>query len=319
MESEENNLKALNKAVGILNALDEKYGNRTIFGNDAKTDESKKSLTLEEIRSIYEEKIQFNEQDEQLAFEQSLQAGGDLEIFYITKKDFKNIERSYHTKLSEYLFDSLELDYLTYSSFSPKINRILKNNDKINYTKPLNSLLEVSGIVDKILSIEFVSNHNRIKFEQYRDSLMIYILTISDLDLRVKVLKGLIKFYKEETVKGKNHLRIKLLDFERLLPELMPKKNIIIPNPHKRIFANDFAYNCFEQLRKIVKNDLADYSFIYRKMIKDKLIFESVGESEFRYFLDKNCEVSIGKMKQLYLCSTEIKEQLYTTIKDSIS
>ena len=92
-----------------------------------------------------------------------------------------------------------------------------------------------------------------------------------------------------------------------------------IPNTHKRIFPTDFAYNCFEHLRAIVSNDLADYSFIYRKMIKDKLIFESVGESEFRYFLDKNCEVSIGKMKQLYLCSTETKEQLYTTIKDSIS
>ena len=92
-----------------------------------------------------------------------------------------------------------------------------------------------------------------------------------------------------------------------------------VSNPYTRVFINDFAYNCFEQLRAIVNNDLADYSFIYRKMIADELIFESVGVSEFTRFLSTNYEVEIDQMKQLYLCSTETKEQLYTTIKDSIS
>lgn len=90
-------------------------------------------------------------------------------------------------------------------------------------------------------------------------------------------------------------------------------------NKYKRIFKTDFAYNFFEQLRGIVQNDIADYSFIYRKMILDKLIFDNVGLNEFTRFLSAEYEVEIDKMKQLDNCRTVAKEQLYTTIKDLIS
>jgi hypothetical protein len=101
------------------------------------------------------------------------------------------------------------------------------------------------------------------------------------------------------------------------LHKIQSKKNPI-SNPHKRIFSSDFAYSFFEQLRQIVTNDLADYSFIYRKMIIDKLIFENVGDSEFRRWLGSNYDTEIDKTKQLHICTTQRKEQLYSTIKNSI-
>ena len=87
-------------------------------------------------------------------------------------------------------------------------------------------------------------------------------------------------------------------------------------NPYNRIFVNDYSYNLFNELSQTISNPLADYSFIYRKMINDKFIYESVGESEFRRFLSSNYEVEIDKMKQLHICTTEIKERLYAMIKD---
>ncbi len=89
-------------------------------------------------------------------------------------------------------------------------------------------------------------------------------------------------------------------------------------NPHNRIFSSDFAYIFFQRLKDTVKNPLADYSFIYCKMLEDGLIFNRVGDSEFREWLSSNYEVEIDKTKQLYLCTTDLKEQLYSTIKEGI-
>lgn len=89
-------------------------------------------------------------------------------------------------------------------------------------------------------------------------------------------------------------------------------------NLYPRFFTSIYAYRVFERLSKTVKNPLADFSFIYRKMIEDKLIYETIGDSEFRQWLSTNYEVEIDKTKQLHLCSTASKEQLYSTIKSII-
>jgi hypothetical protein len=105
----------------------------------------------------------------------------------------------------------------------------------------------------------------------------------------------------------------------RMLVKQMSESRINnVTNPYPRIFYNDFAYNFFEQIKQTVTNDLADFSFIYRKMINDKLIFERVGDSEFRSWLSSKYEIEIDKMKQLHNCTTDKKEQFYTMIKDSI-
>lgn len=104
--------------------------------------------------------------------------------------------------------------------------------------------------------------------------------------------------------------------FSKLENVFLKLKKPLKTNPYNRIFVNDYSYNLFNELSQTISNPLADYSFIYRKMINDKFIYESVGESEFRRFLSSNYEVEIDKMKQLHICTTEIKERLYAMIKD---
>ena len=62
---------------------------------------------------------------------------------------------------------------------------------------------------------------------------------------------------------------------------------------------------------------MADYSFIYRKMQEDKLIYEGVGDSEYRNFLFYNFNIDIEKTKQLINCTTESKVSIYSILKTS--
>ena len=89
-------------------------------------------------------------------------------------------------------------------------------------------------------------------------------------------------------------------------------------NPHPRIFINFNAYRLFDGFREYVsiKSQLADYSFIYRIMQKDKLIFVGVGDTEYREFLFKVYEIDLAKTKQLINCSTDLKLNIYSNLKD---
>jgi hypothetical protein len=89
-------------------------------------------------------------------------------------------------------------------------------------------------------------------------------------------------------------------------------------NPYPRIFKNISSFRIFERMQEVIKNPLADYSFIYRKMLKDGLIFSTVGDSEFRLWLSNNYSIEIDKTKQLYRCTTPTKEGLYSTVKSII-
>ena len=96
------------------------------------------------------------------------------------------------------------------------------------------------------------------------------------------------------------------------------KNDINNTNPYPRIFINNYGFKVFERMRRTVINPLADYSFIYRIMIKDKLIYKSIGDSEFREWLSDNYQIEIDKTKQLDLCKTVAKEQMYSIIKSII-
>ena len=90
-------------------------------------------------------------------------------------------------------------------------------------------------------------------------------------------------------------------------------------NPHLRIFISLNAFLLFESFTETIesKNKLADYSFIYRIMQEDGLIYEYVGDSEYRTWLGKHFDIIIGKTKQLYRCSTSTKKNLYYSLKSN--
>ena len=89
-------------------------------------------------------------------------------------------------------------------------------------------------------------------------------------------------------------------------------------NPFPRIFINTNAYKLFEGFREHIreKYHLADYSFIYRKMQQERLIYEAIGDSEFTRFLFDEYKVELEKTKQLNNCSTSFKLKTYQSLKD---
>ena len=88
-------------------------------------------------------------------------------------------------------------------------------------------------------------------------------------------------------------------------------------NPHPRIFKNKKAYNLFTSLKESVRlgNEIADYCFIYWKMINDEFMHD-IKPKEFRNWLFETYSVDLGNhWKQLYRCRTDEKDRLYSSIK----
>lgn len=89
-------------------------------------------------------------------------------------------------------------------------------------------------------------------------------------------------------------------------------------NPFPRIFINTNAYKLFRGFREHIRDQylLADYSFIYRKMQQERLIYEAIGDSEFTRFLFDEYNIELEKTKQLNNCSTPFKLTTYQGLKN---
>ncbi|OFX58614.1 MAG: hypothetical protein A2066_10445 [Bacteroidetes bacterium GWB2_41_8] len=88
-------------------------------------------------------------------------------------------------------------------------------------------------------------------------------------------------------------------------------------NPYPRIFVSGIAYKLFKHWQEQVSGNthLAEYSFIYRAMIKDRYIFENVRSTEFIDFLNTNFEVTLSEIKTYDLCKGRNKIARYSTAK----
>ena len=110
-----------------------------------------------------------------------------------------------------------------------------------------------------------------------------------------------------------------------IFPELFEKtkiesnSNSSPKNPFPRIFKNGEAFILFDNLKDSLCNDdrtlLADFSFVFRIMHKEKYIYDYIQESEFRNFLSKEYQIEIDKLKTLDNCSTQKKIDLYNLVK----
>lgn len=220
------------------------------------------------------------------------------------------------------------LNYSLYKTTKEKdeysIIRLNKYRSKLGECK--DSLIS-ERIIFIIKEIEENGDKFNILLYEIRQYLFEYIEDVVFEELPLSHFRKYKKFLKHSKLK-QSHLKkfVKYLDLmhEYLTCKFMfesfsPKNNdTIIENPHPRIFTSLYAYRVFEDLRLNVKNPLADYSFYYRVMIKDDLIFKSVGDSEYRDWLNLNYEIAIDKTKQLHICTTHNKERLYSTVKGNI-
>ena len=138
-------------------------------------------------------------------------------------------------------------------------------------------------------------------------------------DLTKDKLKQSIVRQKEYLVERKTNLNKQSLDDLSVSNDTTKDISCKETNPFPRIFTSINAYRLFEGFKERIRPryELADYSFIYRQMQRDKLIYDSVGDSEFVKFLFDNYKVtSISKTKQLINCSTDLKLNIYSSLKD---
>lgn len=95
-----------------------------------------------------------------------------------------------------------------------------------------------------------------------------------------------------------------------------------VENPYPHIFKNVESFQFFQHLHdkfKSTKNQLADFSFIYRKMYKDGYIIDSFKQQMFMNWVnDKPYEIPLPKVKTLAECSTPDKIRIYDLVKESI-
>lgn len=91
-------------------------------------------------------------------------------------------------------------------------------------------------------------------------------------------------------------------------------------NPHDQIFLNADAYKLFQKLFEAFKHTkflLADFSFIYRTMYKDKLIKDAFKPQMFIDWLNKEpYNICLSKVKTLNDSSTTGKTQTYNASKE---
>ena len=89
-------------------------------------------------------------------------------------------------------------------------------------------------------------------------------------------------------------------------------------NPYPRIFKNYIAYNVFTNLLNefgIIKDNLANYSFIYHRMKKDELIYDDFQQIQFVYFL-LEFNINIDRIKRMEdIGKIALRESIYIKAK----
>lgn len=110
----------------------------------------------------------------------------------------------------------------------------------------------------------------------------------------------------------------KSIQLQTVKPE---SKEIVVPeNKHANIFENSYAYQIFlawhEKFKEIEKNHIANYSYLIRIMIKDKLI-KDIKQSNYLEFLSQY-GINLTRLKTINDCETADKKTIYLDTKKAI-
>jgi len=240
--------------------------------------------------------------------------------------EFKsNVDTNYYTKEDVY---ELELNIIKnyLSEFSQKLEIQLKESSGTNILDKL-----ISTIDNIVEELEKIYHSYRIKFVESRNS---------DFKNSIPTICKIIDCKIDCLFKIKKDLQTKIIffdckiesDFETLVinsvneisesqiqdeisESIADNKISINENPYPRIFVNHNAFLLFEILKKnickVERTQLADYSFIFRKLQKDNEIYSDVAEKAFRTFLDENYKIALPKLKILDYCTTDLKQSIY--------
>lgn len=219
-------------------------------------------------------------------------------------------------------------DYLLDDSISELIRKNKLNNLRNNFREILNYISNQIDVKEfkklddsdaELLSKKFGEKYKSDDFHHkdnyftynypitlslFSHNLMLYCIGYRFTGFYAKLLNDYSSFlnvsdYKEATIE--KEVNTLTLEFQE--------------NPHPRIFINNDAFHLFEKLSVLIcknkRTQLADYSFVFRKLQKDGLIYSDIAEKSFREFLSIQYEVDLDKLKILEYCTTALKETLY--------
>ncbi|WP_289645040.1 hypothetical protein [Maribacter aestuarii] len=211
---------------------------------------------------------------------------------------------------NKYFFEnSSSTDIEKKSKLNTTINNIKKLLDIISKTTKRNDFsykeIEEQKLIAREFEIEFT---NKMVCHEYTDDKTIVIKSypykLLLFCLGVDLKRILEKIY---------------IDFAAFIVsqsfEDIETKVISKTNPFPRIFKDYNSYVLFDNLKDNIcttqRTELADYSFVFRILQRDKYLYENVQEREFREFIFSNYQVNLEKLKTLNNCSPQKKIDLY--------
>ncbi len=135
----------------------------------------------------------------------------------------------------------------------------------------------------------------------------------------------IIEFFDDKFLEVENKIIVD--DFRYLIKESKSIENNLLiiekqTNPYPQVFSNLKSFQLFDKLFNQFKDSnskMADFSFIYRKMVEDGYIFSHFKPQMFIEWVNKEpFKINLDKIKTLNDCSTSQKINTYTTTKELI-
>lgn len=211
-------------------------------------------------------------------------------------KDFKNIENKLFTEIEENFFDIKFIDY--YDKYDKLVEDSMIDIPEVStktikkHFKYFNSFYENFDSLYKLLvnpdaifclAQEWIENNEEDKPKGPEEW--------------VEIQEDIYHFTKRETVK---RIKEKFNEYKPI-GETSKKEKLLEVNPYPNIFKNFNSYELFRKYTIDINNDikLAEFSFIYRRMRMDKLIYDTIGPQDFIIFLSDNNFGVINRIKSL--------------------
>lgn len=176
------------------------------------------------------------------------------------------------------------------------------------------------------MSDEEITNHFENVYSKVNDKLKATLNCFDDEEKQRFLLKSMAKM-SGQVVSHKNMLIEneieQLFNFEDGDSEKTSELNSVVSNPieanpYPRIFTSPKAFDKFQKLLEEFGNgdeNLANYSFVYHRMVKDKFIYEDYKQTEFMYFL-LNFDINIKRIKpKNQLGKNDLRESIYNSVK----
>lgn len=252
-----------------------------------------------------------------------------------------NVNINFNEQESIFLLDGTDIIDLNESTFE-----LLKNdfNEKLNIY--FNNGGSVTLIEDLLNSITLLLENllkeyhfNRVKLAHSSDSdfkfiegykKIIYLITLKMnlLEGIATELKLIVQNFNFKTnsdfnlnlISNDSNSEDNLQTTQNILNEKLEVKK---ENPYPNIFVNYDAFLFFERLKENICTDqvtqLADYSFVYRKMFKDKYINYEVLPSSFKTFLEINYNIFLEQLKSWNKLTGKHREKIYDMLKPKSS